>query len=171
MVKGHPPYLHTRYLSTEEQTYCRKNPTYAAMLRTLRTMRKDLHRSRDWLGSGMLDLTAKRYDKHRAELMCLERNLTDWDDEMASLAETLLQRPKFGVTEEVEFVEGRWHWVLPVGRLALPRHTPPADDVLFEASGIGLPPGPSLGSIISRLLRRPDKVQKRLTRSASVEHS
>ena len=111
MTEFSPPYLHTRYLSTDQQARCERNPTYAARLASLRNLRQEVEQIRGLLTAQDLGkrlefsstevkqkqrnvVNPREIEKDREAFKELERKFMVWDDECAGLAEALLMRPK-----------------------------------------------------------------------------
>ena len=111
MREHSPPYLHTRYLSVDQQARCEQNPTYASQLANLCELHVEVHRIRGLLSAqevGKLPEFAgkpkrrrptkdpEEVEKDKEALKELEQKMLDWDDELAGLAEALLNKPKVG---------------------------------------------------------------------------
>lgn len=123
------PHLHTHYLYRDQQALCLRNPTYATKLASLEHLYQqviDLNRAiakqeaqegRLPGGVGLSEAERLQYpvEMARKERDLLERNLLEWDDELAGLAEFLLAKPKFEVKDELELLNGCWYWKLPPG--------------------------------------------------------
>lgn len=108
MVEGSPPYLHNRYLNADQQARCELNPTYIANLTSLRALRKDVQSLRSMVsfeepdtrfGFARKSMIArvtdiKEIERDKLRLKELERQMIEWDDKLASLAEALTTKPK-----------------------------------------------------------------------------
>ena len=113
MTEYSPPYLHTRYLTTAQQSFCEQNPTYSSRLADLRALRNEVEQIRGLIATqekSTLPTFAERVkttkrrsreigepkvlEEERQALNSLERKMLEWDDELAGLAEALLCKPK-----------------------------------------------------------------------------
>lgn len=107
--QGEPPYCHTRYLSTAQQAYCEQNPTYSSRLAALRHLRIEVGHAQSMLGIGQHYTGAgrQRVATWKQELHELEERFMAWDDELSSLAEALLGKPKFRIDDRLQLIDGR----------------------------------------------------------------
>ncbi|KAK4579967.1 hypothetical protein LTR86_000169 [Recurvomyces mirabilis] len=115
LIEGSPPYLHTRYLSTEQQKHCLESPTYSTLLTELKPLREEIQESRIEYEVG---LRTHRFNKRHREsrkhdLRDAEDHFRSADDALAMLAEALIVGPVFQISDEVTMMEGKWMWQLP----------------------------------------------------------
>ncbi|KAK5125021.1 hypothetical protein LTR85_001212 [Meristemomyces frigidus] len=103
IVEGNLPQLHSHHLTTSQQAYCEQNPTYLSRLATLKRLRTEIGHAQRMLGIGQHYTCASRSKvaSWRQELQALEERFVAWDDELASLAEALLGKPKFRIDDKL----------------------------------------------------------------------
>ena len=101
------PDLHTRYLRADHVAWCEQNPTYVkslASLNALRTQIQEIRRHVDEQESNSYTESETRerkgkvkdtenLEQDRRNFEALERRYLEWNDELASLAESLIDRP------------------------------------------------------------------------------
>ncbi|KAK3674034.1 hypothetical protein LTR78_006237 [Recurvomyces mirabilis] len=123
LVEGSPPYLHTRYLSSEQQEHCFKNPTYATLLTELRALREEIQESRIEYEVGLRThrLNKRHRETRKHDLRVAEDHFRSADDALAMLAEALVVGPVFQISDEVMMVDGNWMWQLPGPELRMQR--------------------------------------------------
>lgn len=88
--------MHIHHLSTSQQAVCEHNPTYYARLATLKGLHHQIEGAQRMLVTGHTPTQAsgKQVTEWKRQLQELEYRFMDWDDELASLAEALLAKPK-----------------------------------------------------------------------------
>ena len=105
-----PPYLHTRYLSSAQQAQCQLNPTYRKGLDIVRRLRDKIQSRQSEINAHEIAaspeftgkirkrqglwLSSEEGKKEVKELIEEERVLKIWDDQLAQLAEGLVDGPK-----------------------------------------------------------------------------
>ncbi|KAK3109604.1 hypothetical protein LTR53_016967 [Teratosphaeriaceae sp. CCFEE 6253] len=101
ILEGSPPYMHTRYLTTPEQSQCLQNPTYAAHFAAIKALRQDFQYAQIALDISRRtgDASKRQLEVQAHELRELEDRFTVADDALAALAEVLVVCPVFLHTE------------------------------------------------------------------------
>lgn len=114
LVEGSPPYLHTRYLTADELFHCSHNPTYGQRLADLQRLREDIHHHTASLQL-IQDDGSNRKRQIRDAVTCVERLENDFmrrDNELAELAEGLLQWDVSQIKAPVRLFQGKWVWMV-----------------------------------------------------------
>ena len=112
-----PPHLHTRYLSNVQQAQCQLNPTYRKGLDIVRRLRDKVQLRQSEINAHEIAaspeftgkvrkmhgswLSSEEGNKEVKELAEEERVLKVWDDQLAQLAEGLVERPKVRLADKV----------------------------------------------------------------------
>lgn len=107
MADGPPRYLHTQHLRADHLARCEQNPTYAASLASLYSFAKQVEEIRSQIAAqelgSMSELdrrsltkvkSVEDIEKDKQQCRELEQRIIKWDDELASLAEAILTKPK-----------------------------------------------------------------------------
>jgi len=117
IAKGNAPYLHIPHLSKSQQACCTRNPANFARLNAVQGLRDEIRHAQDMLGTsyGYHKTSKRQLEAWQRELEELEERFMTWDNELASLAEALLAKPKFRTDGDLHLADGRWCWVLPAG--------------------------------------------------------
>ena len=95
-ISDQVPRIRTCFLNAAQEALCEQNPTYFAQLAQLKALQRELERTRSTLRQECPKTVAGdiMFDRTAGELMILEQKFRGWDDELASLAEALLGKPK-----------------------------------------------------------------------------